>query len=100
MWSTTKLFHHKKYATFRNKKYGEVGNVFDVSLPDGNFQTYELIGQVKMPLWVVAKFLWRIECAISEQDFINVWNDIHPRKRYEDDINHEVWVHFFVEHQP
>jgi len=87
-WSIGKLNLALKCATSRTKKYGNVGDTFKV---DGNTFKIDLV--VKLPLWFIAKFLYESEGCVSEAEFINVWNSIHPRKGF--DPNQVVWYHLF-----
>jgi hypothetical protein len=47
-----------------------------------------------MRLEIVANHLYEIEGAESPDEFIKVWNQIHPYKKFDPD--QIVWVHFFI----
>jgi hypothetical protein len=93
-WSKDRLERGMKSATSRNKKYGLPGHRFRVRLK-GTLHTYELIDVVFMSLKDVAQKHWREEGAESPGEFIKVWNEIHPRKRFDPD--HYVYFHKFKE---
>ena len=89
-WSEERLENQSKKATSRYKKYGDVGDVFNVN---GYFYELELV--IKVPLWFVAEDLWSSEGAKSSDEFIRVWKEIHKRKGYKPfDM---VWYHHFKE---
>ena len=77
-----------KCATSRNKRYGKPGDTFSV---DG--QAYRILNITKAPLWRVAEHCWMEEGADSPSEFIEVWNEIHPRKHY--NPKQVVWYHEF-----
>ena len=89
-WSKERLRLLVKTATSRNKKYGNVGDTFEV---DGC--EYELTLVIKLPLWFVAECLWSYEGAFHYAEFVDVWNSMHPKKNYEDNENLMVWYHHF-----
>jgi len=91
-WSKKRLLNQSKKATSRNKKYGDVGDVFTV---DGFIYELELV--IKVPLWFVSEDLYKSEGAKSSEEFINVWEDIHPRKGFRP--FDKVWYHHFKEIQ-
>lgn len=95
-WSKEKLRSQNKKATSRNSKYGKVGDTFKVILFENDIYTkYELELILRLPLWFVAEELYRSEGAISKEEFISVWQSIHPRKGYRPfDL---VWYHHFKE---
>ena len=87
-WSKDKLDKFIKNATSRNKQYGEKGDTFDY---DG--VRYEIVFVAKLPLWFIAKYLFKSEGAESDVEFIEVWIGIHPRARWTP--NKEVFYHYF-----
>lgn len=89
-WSRERLSNMEKYATSRNKKYGEVGDWFIVDDID-----YTLDIVIQLPLWFVAKELFISEGADAPEEFVEVWKRIHPRKGYVP--NQIVWYHHFKE---
>jgi len=87
-WSKDKLMKNNKWATSRNKKYGEVGDTFVV-----DETTYELDFVIKLPLWFIAIELFESEGCLFPNEFREVWAQIHPRKGY---VGHQmVWYHHF-----
>ena len=89
-WSLKKLENGIKYATSRNKKYGEVGDTFNV-----NGSKYQLTVVTKLPLWFIAFHLHKTEGCKRPIDFENIWKEIHPKKGWKD--TQVVWYHHFVE---
>jgi len=91
-WSMIKLKHSNKECTSRTKKYGNEGDIFTTDFE--NFRiTYRITHILKLPLWIVRDFLYKAEGAESPHIFENVWNEIHPIRRYQP--NDMVFVHFF-----
>lgn len=88
-WSRTRLISGKKYATSRNKRYGEVGDTFEAV-----GMRYVIRGVCWLPLWFVGSDLFESEGCDSPSEFVDVWNAIHPRKRWVPD--QYVWYHLFV----
>jgi len=70
-WSMKRLRGYRKRATSRNKRYGNVGLAF------------------------VRDHFYHEEGCDSEDEFIAIWNEIHPRKKFDDE--HKVWLHLFKE---
>jgi len=100
-WSKERLMDQSKKATSRNKKYGKVGDNFIVYKPKNHPDKYTLIAVyeieliIEIPLWFVAEDLYRSEGAESKEEFVKVWEEIHPRKGYRPfDL---VWYHHFKE---
>lgn len=88
VWSIGKLNADFKNATSRYKKYGSKGDIFYV---DGN--KYIILLVVKLPLWMIANYLYNTEGCNSPNQFINIWETIHPQKGFKKDD--EVWYHLF-----
>lgn len=83
------ILEGRKSATTRNKRYGKRGDTFTL---DG--QKFVLKYIHRMPLGVVARNLWMEEGCPSEEQFIKIWKQIHPRKGF---VKHQmVFVHEFV----
>jgi len=78
----------RKTMTCRSKKYGEAGDVVDSPIGPLRFTKVEPV-----KLGVVADDHWRNEGCNSTRDFIQVWNQIHPRKRFHADTI--VFAHTF-----
>ena len=89
-WSKERLLTQYKKATSRTKKYGEAGDIFEV---DGYKYVLELV--LHVPLWFVAEDLYKTEGAESTEEFIEVWESIHPKRGYRPFDN--VWYHHFKE---
>ena len=89
-WSIDRILNQTKKATSRYKKYGDVGDIFNI-----NGFSFELELVIKVPLWFVAEDLHRSEGARTTNDFIGVWNSIHPKKGYQP--FDKVWYHHFKE---
>lgn len=87
-WSEERLNLFAKTATSRNKKYGEVGDTFEV-----NGTTYELDLVIKLPLWFVSEDLYDSEGALNFLEFEDIWKKIHPKKGFIPE--QEVWYHHF-----
>jgi len=76
-WSKERLETGMKYATSRNRKYGNEGDTFVV---DG--WVYLITHIIHIPLRFVAEVLYEFEGAESIEEFIEVWKSIHPKKGY------------------
>jgi len=89
-WSKQRIAEGVKTATSRNKRYGSIGDRFIIGDKIFEFDTV-----IMVPLWFVTKYLLATEGAFSKNEFIEIWNNIHPKKNYTDD--HLVWYHHFRE---
>lgn len=79
----------EKTMTSRTKRYGNMGDTFKIF-----GVTFQLTKQPwKMYLGVVAYLFYTKEGLDSEDEFIAVWNEIHPRKGF--DPEQQVWAHTF-----
>lgn len=76
-----------KVYTSRSKVMGREGDTFEAF-----GATFEIISVKDVPLFEVAA-LWKEEGCTSREDFINVWNEIHPVRRYQD--NDRTYLHHF-----
>mgnify|MGYP000508473649 CR=1 FL=1 len=95
-WSKERLYEERKCATTRNKKYGNVGDWFEVIFKDKDeIRKYQLIEVTKTLLRSVASFRWKEEGADSPEEFKKIWKEIHPRKGWM--AEQEVWFHLFRE---
>lgn len=98
-WSKGRLLTGYKMATTRNKKYGYIGDTFEVDLSSvidedrGPFKLFELVAVFPLMLRKVAYDLFFIEGASSPTEFIEVWKDIHPEAGWTP--GKMVWVHIF-----
>lgn len=83
-----------KCCTSRTKRYGCPGDLFLLHRKEIDMKFLcEIMGVVQLPLGFVAYRLYQLEGFGDEEDFINVWNELHPKKKYNPD--QLVWVHFF-----
>jgi len=95
-WSLERLYDESKCATSRNKKYGNIGDWFEVIFKDKDeSRKYQLIEVTKTKLKSVRDFGWQDEGCNSPEEFVKVWKKIHPRKGWID--NQYVWFHKFRE---
>lgn len=94
-WSLERLADGRKTATTRSKKYSEPGTRFLVETKPGKIQTFEIISITKKKLMTVANEHYDEEGAESPQEFIDQWNLIHPRRKYQP--MDEKWFHRFKE---
>ena len=82
------MLNGTKTVTSRTKKYGVKGDWFRV------FGAKFVIDRVdSKPLGYVAAVLWEPEGAISNEEFIEIWGKIHPRKGWLP--SQMVYVHLF-----
>lgn len=89
-WSKNKIYQNIKTATTRTKKYGKKGDVFIV-----DSVKYIITDYLKTKLEIVSSDFFREEGAGSPEEFIEVWNSMHPVKKF--DPQQTVWIHFFEE---
>ena len=95
-WSKERLYDERKTGTTRNKKYGEVGDWFEVIFPDKDeSRKYQLIEVTKTKLISVRDFAFEAEGCNNEEEFEKVWKQIHPKKGFVP--NQQVWYHGFRE---
>ena len=87
-WSKSRFITHGKSATSRTKIYGKIGDTFEV---DGKI--YELTDIQAQKLYIVANVYFNREGCNSPEEFIDVWNDIHPKKKYNSEA--VVYLHLF-----
>jgi hypothetical protein len=82
----------RKKCTTRTEKYGDVGDTFPVKWK--NITTNLVLTHVeKKSLSFVAQFLHDPEGFENATDFVDIWNEIHPRKGF--DPKAVKWVHWF-----
>ena len=82
------ILNGKKTCTSRNKRYGYIGDQFEI---DG--QKFVLTWVSHVYLDDVAHLKYQDEGFESPNQFIEVWNQIHPRKGF--DPLQTVWLHEF-----
>lgn len=78
-----------KTCTSRTKRMGEIGDVFESFGEDFMIMDIKLIS-----LWWIAYFLYYNEGCESPEEFIEIWDEIHPVKGF--DPSQIVHVHFFL----
>lgn len=83
------MLSDRKLLTSRNKKYGDAGDRFSIFGAE-----FELVWVRRLPLGTVADRMWTGEGVSSAQEFIEIWNELHPRKGF--DPSQRVWVHHFA----
>lgn len=93
-WSKEKLVLRSKIATSRNKTYGYIGDTFKINLGD-SVRTYRIECVETVSLYFVANYCYKMEGADSPKEFIDIWNSIHWKKKY--DPQHRVRLHCFKE---
>jgi hypothetical protein len=83
----TTLLNGTKVCTSRTRRMGKEGDRFEA------FGSYFLIERIHhIPLEAV-KALWKEEGCRSTDDFVQVWNDIHPNKKFNSD--QLIYLHWF-----
>lgn len=83
----------KKTATSRTKRYGQRGDTFKAF--GAMFQIKDVS---KMSLGMIANEYYLDEGFISDNEFVQCWRKLHPRKGYVPD--QMVWVHIFEKEAP
>lgn len=75
-WSKSRIKQGRKFCTSRTKKYDDkqVTDIWQVTLR------------------FVKQYLWQVEGADSPEEFEEVWNSIHPKKKFNPE--QMVYVHF------
>ena len=87
-WSLERLRDGRKTATSRNKLYGVSGDTFTIDNMDFEFRT-----TYKKQLLDIAENHFKEEGAKSQQEFIDVWVELHPKKGFVP--NQKVYFHTF-----
>lgn len=88
-WSIREL-RINKFVTSRPTKYGQPGDTFIVE----NMK-FEINHVEKVTLGFVANVMFEAEGVSSPDEFIEAWNEIHPRKKFDPD--QMVFLHVFTE---
>lgn len=83
-----KMLSGQKTCTSRNKKYGQIGDTFNIY-----GATFELTNINSEYLFYVATSLFKEEGCTTPNEFIEVWERIHPKKGFV--RQQSVWVHHF-----
>lgn len=73
-WSQERLIQGSKTATSRTKQYGNIGDTFQAG-----DKTFEITEVSKKSLRDIAQNHYLEEGAKSEEEFIEVWNSLHPK---------------------
>jgi len=98
-WSKGRLW--RKRCTSRNKKYGEVGDTFTsydesyISTDSKPLIKYQITHIEKVSLGFVAEHLYELEGAETPEEFIKVWEGVHPVIGFVPE--QKVWIHMFKE---
>jgi hypothetical protein len=83
-----KLLSGEKTHTCRSKAYGKPGDRFTLF-----GATFELVRVWQETLDTVAMHYFDVEGCASPEEFIAVWDKIHPRRKFNpDDVR---WLHHF-----
>lgn len=78
----------RKTATTRSKRYVRPGERFV-----GLGMEFECLRTVQLPLAVIRDGYWEEEGVSSPEDFVKIWNGIHPRRGF---VGTDVrWLHTF-----
>lgn len=83
-----KVLNGSKSTTVRAKRYGSVGDDFEV---DG--LAFRLARVEAMPLRDARDRVWRDEGMASADEFERVWVENHPTRGFRPED--QVWVHWF-----
>ena len=83
------ILEGRKTMTCRTKRYGSAGDFFMVGRG-----RYVLMSVTKMNLGIVATRFYREEGTSSPGEFINLWDEIHPRRNFTS--LQTVWAHQFM----
>lgn len=78
----------RKTMTSRTKRYGEVEDTFDAF-----GATFQITDVMRCSLMLVANEYYLDEGCDSSEDFVKIWEKIHPRRGF--DPNQGVYVHTF-----
>lgn len=83
------ILEGKKTMTCRTKTYGEKGDTFVVG-----GSRFVLTSVTKVNLGIVATCYYSLEGVGSPEEFIHLWDEIHPHRGYSS--IQSVWVHRFM----
>lgn len=70
-----KMLSGKKTCTSRTKKYGNVGDTFNIF-----GATFKIVDILYLPLNFISHSLYKEEGCDSPDKFIEIWVKLHPRK--------------------
>ena len=85
-----KMKDGRKFMTTRSKKYGEPGDIFE-AFGEG----FVIVKILPTPLRHVAAVFYKGEGFDTSKEFIQCWNELHPRKTFEKDEAAIKFVHVF-----
>jgi len=80
----------RKTATTRSKRYCKAGETFTAFS-----MSFTAIAVTKTTLRNVAENFFKTEGLSTTEDFVRVWDEIHPRKKYADNPERVIWLHIF-----
>lgn len=89
-WSRDKLKRKIKESTCRTYRMGKHGDFFTVGITQ-----FVLEDVLSCKLWIVAEQFFKEEGCKSKEEFIQVWESLHPHAGYQP--NQNVYLHFFKE---
>lgn len=87
---TKAVLEERKCCTSRTKRYAEPGDWFDLGR-----HRFKITAVERIELDTVAHILFKEEGVESPQEFIDLWEEIHPGRGF--DPLQKVWTHFFEE---
>lgn len=87
-WSKTRIQAGVKTCTTRTKRCGKTHDVFELG-----GERYKITGYLETTLGIVARDFYEEEGAKNSDEFVELWNTIHPVKKY--NPTQKVWLHFF-----
>lgn len=79
-----------KTRTSRNHKLGKEGDTFVLET-----RTFKISKIEKMPLGEVRDKLYKEEGFGSPEEFVRVWDELHPKRKFSPTKN--IWVHSIEE---
>ncbi len=91
-WSQERLLLGSKTATSRTSQYGSIGDTFQAG-----DKSFELTDISRKNLWDISQNYYLDEGAKSPEEFIEVWNSLHPKGF---DPEQVVYFHKFRELTP
>ena len=83
-----RILSGQKIATTRTKKYGNAGDLFAAF-----GHSFQLTKVNRIYLGVVRSEFYKQEGFVNQSEFVECWNQLHPRKKYHS--SNIVWLHQF-----
>ena len=80
-----------KIHTLRTKRYGNNGDILKIH---GTEEYIKFVSVQRIPIDIVADYLYKCEGCSSKDHFIATWERIHPEKGY--CPQEKYWGHFYV----